>query len=177
MILNTNNYPMIPQGWPYGIPLDPKYLYRAYSKNDIAGYDSFNSSKIIEPVIPGDDLAPVSGFEGTDLTDLLSQRGLLIDSRVDMILADIDQRRRIKDSNIYRINLDQCAHRNTIFSRGEDLWDKNRLKLEENILSLEEEKRKEESSYFRDILFLKKELRDFVIEKMEEGQKASLLSN
>ena len=169
MILNTNNYPMIPQGWPYGIPLDPKYVYGTYSKNDIAGYDSTDCLETAQDALE-------SGFEGTDLTDLLSQRGLLIDSRVDMILADIDQRRMIKETNLYRINLDQCAHRNTIFSRGEDLWDKNRLKLEENILGLEEEKRKEESSYFRDILFLKKELRDFLIEKMEEGQKAALLS-
>ena len=169
MIFDASNNHMIPQGWPYGIPLDPKYVYGTYSKNKIAGYDSSDCPEITKST-------PESGFEGTDLTDLLSQRGLLIDSRVDMILGDIDQRRMIKETNLYRINLDQCAHRNNIFSRGEDLWDKNRLKLEENILSLEEEKRKEESSYFRDILFLKKELRDFLVEKMEEGQKAALLS-
>ena len=39
----------------------------------------------------------------------------------------------------------------------------------------EEEKRKEQTAYFRDILFLRKELRESLIDKLEERQKTDLL--
>ena len=39
---------------------------------------------------------------------------------------------------------------------------------------LEQEKRRERSAYFRDILFLRKELRESFVEKLEEEQKAEM---
>jgi hypothetical protein len=64
---------------------------------------------------------------------------------------------------------------NMAILRGEDLWDRYRFKLEQSILDLEGEKRKEESAYFRDVFFLKKELRELLIESLEERQKAGML--
>ena len=57
-----------------------------------------------------------------------------------MIVEEIRERRRILERNIYSINLDQCAHRDIILFRSEDIWDKYRFKLEQEILSLEENK-------------------------------------
>jgi hypothetical protein len=64
-----------------------------------------------------------------------------------------------------------------IYERGDHLWDKNRLELEHKIIDLEQDKRREESNYFRDISFIQKELRESLIEKKEEEQKANLLLN
>ena len=44
-------------------------------------------------------------------------------------------------------------------------------------LDLEEQKRKELANYFKDVLFLKKELRESLVEKLEEDQKHGLLMN
>jgi hypothetical protein len=111
-----------------------------------------------------------------DLDGLLLHRQEIIDSRIRMILSETYQRRLIKQYNLYRINLDQCDFRNLIFELGEHCWDKKRLELERRIIDLEEEKRTEEKSYFKDLLFLKKELRDSLIERIEEEQKANMLT-
>ena len=50
------------------------------------------------------------------------------------------------------------------------------VELERKIIDLEQEKRKEKAGYFNDILFLKKELRETLIEKLEEEQKAMILN-
>jgi hypothetical protein len=62
-----------------------------------------------------------------------------------------------------------------IFDRGDHVWDKYRVKFEQDIMKLENEKRREVSSYFKDVLLLKKELRDCLSEKLEEKQKAAFL--
>ena len=161
--------PHDPQNWPYGLPLDPKYLYLG-SPNPIRteyGSGSAEAAGSAQVLRPGDDM----GIES-----LLAQQADLVDYRVQMIVEEIRERRRILERNIYSINLDQCAHRDIILFRSEDIWDKYRFKLEQEILNLEENKRREESAYFRDILFLKKELRDSLIERKEEDHKAAFLT-
>ena len=113
--------------------------------------------------------------QGMDIQTLLNQRSQVIEARVEMILEEIEKRRLIKDRNLFQITRDQCIQRNAILTRGDHVWDKYRVKFEQDILRLETERRKEISSYFKDLLFLKKELRDSLIEKMEEDQKAALL--
>jgi hypothetical protein len=109
------------------------------------------------------------------LETLLGQRQEIVDAKVQMILSEIFQRRLIKDQNLYRINLDQCSFRTLTFALGEHCWDKRRLELERRIIDLEEEKRTEETGYFKDILFLRKELRESLIERIEDEQKAKLI--
>ena len=50
------------------------------------------------------------------------------------------------------------------------------MDVERKIIDLEQEKRREQTDYFRDILFLKKELRETLIEKLEEQQRLALLA-
>jgi hypothetical protein len=60
---------------------------------------------------------------------------------------------------------------------NDNIWDKNRVELERKIIDLEQEKRKEEANCFKDTLFIQKDLRQSLVEKLEEQQKANLFLN
>ena len=79
--------------------------------------------------------------------------------------------------NIHQIDLDQCACRNLIYLLGDVYLERKRIDLERKIIDLEQEKRSEQAGCFRDILFLKKELRESLIEKLEEEQKSDMFMN
>jgi hypothetical protein len=146
-------------------PIDPKYIY-AEANIVSRRYDQINSYFDSNNSITGD------GFE-----QLISQRQDLIFSNIEMLYTEIDKRQRIKDVNIYRINIDQCYFKNLIYQMNENIWDKNRVELERRIIDLEQEKRKEEANCFKDTLFIQKELRQSLIEKLEEQQRANLFMN
>ena len=114
---------------------------------------------------------------GLGLEDLLYQRQEVIDSKIRMVLTEIDQRRIMKDYHLHRIDLDQCTCHNLIYHIGKDYKDRRRVDIEKKILDLEQEKRRERADYFRDILFLRKELRESFIEKLEEDQRADVFTN
>ena len=112
-----------------------------------------------------------------DLEGLLGQRQDVIDAKIRMILKEIDQRRILKDDNLYKICLDQCTCRTLVHQLGIPYMDKRWLDLEKKTIDLEQEKRQETTSYFRDILFLRKELRESIIENLEETQKLDIFMN
>ena len=114
---------------------------------------------------------------GLSLDNLLEEKQEVIDSKIRMVLTEIDQRRVMKDYHIYRIDLDQCTCRNLIYFLGKHYQDRRRVDIEKKIIDLEQEKRRERSAYFRDILFLRKELRESFVEKLEEDQKAEIFMN
>ena len=165
MILNTASRNDEAQTHPYlYLPMDPKYLYPGRQQSPrMTGYDGGFSE---------DDQNSAWGVDA-----LISQRMDIILSKAHMLLSEIYQRYKLKEENLYQISLDQCTCRNLIYVLGDNFMDKRRLDLERQIIGLEQEKRKENGSCFRDTLFLKKELRETVIEKLEEGQKAALLTN
>jgi len=99
----------------------------------------------------------------------------LILSKMKLLYDEIGYRSKLKDKNIYQINWDQCACKSLIYTMGEDIFDNKRIELERKILDFEQEKRREEASFFKDISFLNKELRDTLIEKLEEKHKAALI--
>jgi hypothetical protein len=147
------------------VPMDPKYMYSA--KYGVNGRYSWNNSNYNTNNQPAD----------YGLEHLMLQRQDLIFSKIHMLYSEIYERHRIKESNMYRINLDQCCFKNMIYAMGDHLWDKSRVELERRIIDLEQDKRREASNYFRDISFIRKELRESLIEKQEEEQKANLLMN
>jgi hypothetical protein len=156
------------KGHPYAMlypPIDPRYLYLNYdlARNAYRG----EKSRV-------DDNDRLRGY---GIERLLENRRELVDSRITMLLKEISQRYRIREYNLYHINLDQCGFKSLIFDMGDNIWDRRRTELERKIIDLEQEKRREQASFFKDILFLRKELRDSVIEKLEEEQKAGLLFN
>ena len=147
---------------PY-ISIDPKYICLE---------DYLCRSKYI----PNDSYIDSSLLAGANRFDhFMRQRQGLVSYKIQMLYSQIYDRRKIKEENLYRINLDQCSFKNIIFSLGDDIWDQRRLELERRIIELEEEKRREETGYFRDLLFIRKDLRQVLLEKQEEDQRAGLL--
>ena len=154
-----------PKGIELYVPMDQKYMYSA--KYGINGRYSWNNSNYNTNPQPAD----------YGLEHLMSQRQDLIFSKIHMLYCEIYERHLIKEKNLYRINLDQCSFKNMINAMGDHLWDSNRVELERKIIDLEQDKRREASNYFRDISFIRKELRESLIEKLGEEQKANLLMN
>ena len=144
-------------------PIDPKYVYPAKSSLTVTGW--------YQDKLPAFGNYPTS-WSGLD--ELMNQRRDVIDSKIRMVLGDVYQRHALKNQNLYQIDLDQCTCRNLIHLLGTHYMDKRRIELERQIIDLEQEKRRERAGYFRDILFLKKELRETLIEKLEEEQKAKM---
>ena len=148
------------------VPIDPRYLY---IENRYPVTKTYNTHPLST-----DTMALPYGL-GVD--HFIKQKQQVILSKILMLNSEIYQRHSLKGENLYHINLDQLTCRNLIYNMGEDVMDKRRIELERKIIDLEQEKRREKGNYFRDILFLRKELRGSLIEKLEEEQKASLLIN
>lgn len=166
LILNTINKGHESQHPPIlYAPIDPKYL--SSDTNVLNGsVDSFLPS--------GTDK---NQFFGAGLEDLMNQRSDIIHSKIQMLISEIYNRYDLKDENLNQIGLDQCTCRNLIFLITDVYMDKKRIDLERKIIDLEQEKRKEKAGCFKDILFLKKELRESLIEKLEEKQKKDFFMN
>lgn len=107
----------------------------------------------------------------------MNQRRDVIHSKIKMLISEIYNRYELKKENIYQIDLDQCACRNLIYLMGDVYLDRRRIDLERKIIDLGQEKRSEQAGCFKDILFLKKELRESLIEKLEEEQKSDFFTN
>ena len=168
MILNaTSNYHEDKKPPVLYVPLNPNYLS---TENKTV----MNNENYQNDLFPADYKEPT--FE-VGLEQLMGQRQEIISSKIQMLHSEIYKRHRLADSNLYQINRDQCTCRNLIYRIGEEFFEKNRIELERKIIDLEEEKRREKANSFKDVLFLQKELRETLIEKQEEEQKANMLIN
>ena len=156
-------YQDAPQGNAHTHPdQDPRYIYSVRS-----------STALTYEIMPHP--GPTSSIpDGTGLDELMEQRRTLIDARIQMILSEITKRQALKQRNLYQIDVDQCAFRNLIFEIGDIYFSRSRVEFERRIIDLEQDKRKEESFCIRDILFLNRDLREAMIERLEEEQKTYL---
>lgn len=136
------------------VPMDPKYLYP--QKEQPGLYSSL------------DDIGTVVEF---GLEQLMAQQKEILVSKIDMLNTHIYERHKLKDDNLYLIDRDQCVCRNLIYTLGDHLFHPKRIDLEKKILDLEQEKRRERTGFFQDILFLRKELRETEIQRIEQEQK------
>ena len=161
--LNTKNEARIGQDHPVlYIPMDPKYFYPAtYLVKDTYSNQLLNTQN--------------NGPYDAGLEDLMYKRGEIIDSRIRMIFSEIYERNTLLDKNIYQISVDQCNCKNLIYMMDRDIWDKKRIDIERKIIDLEQEKRLQQANCFRDLLFIRKELRESLVEKLEEKQKTDML--
>ena len=151
-------------------PLDPRYLYpQRYMMKD--AYQS-----LLSPTSDSNQSLEQSVLNVPSVEELMLNRGKVIDSHIRMLVSDIYQRHKLQGENLYHIDLDQCACKTLIYRMPPSIWDKKRMDVERKIIDLEQEKRREQTDYFRDILFLKKELRETLIEKLEEQQRLALLA-
>jgi len=148
------------------MPMDPKYFYK-YIDSPMKGSYIVPNSYIFTP----------DSDSGSGLDMLLGQRKQIVESKIQMLDAEMHQRYRLKNDNLYKIDLDMCLCRYLIYRVGDVYMDKRRIDLERQILGLQQEKRREKALYFRDVSFLRKELRESLIEKLEEEQKTNLFMN
>ena len=167
MVFNTTSKEHFGQNIPYlSIPMDPKYMYPQKEKRVNDTYISDNSDKT--------DSKSQGDF---GLEQLMQQKKETILSKIGMLNTDIGLRYKLKDDNLYLIDRDQCTCKNLINALGDHFYDPKRLEMERKILDLEQEKRREMAGCFRDILFLKKDLRESEIERLEEDQKMCFFTN
>jgi hypothetical protein len=167
LIFNTTNKEQSGQNIPYlSISMDPKYMYPEKTKvvNDTYISDS----------------SPMTNSSSPDefgLEHLMQQKQEIVSSKIRMLNTDIWQRYKLKDQSLYLIDRDQCTFKNLINALGDHFYDPKRLEMERKMLDLEQEKRREMAGCFRDILFLKKDLRESEIERLEEDQKMRFFTN
>ena len=145
-------------------PIDPKYIYPV---NSTATWHSPASNSF-----PADDSGPSEGY---GLEQLMHQRQEVNLFKGRVLLSEIYQRHRLRGENLYQIYVDQNTCRELISLVGDSFVDGRRIALEREIIALEQEKRRERASYFRDVSFLRKELRQVLVDRLEEDQKAALL--
>ena len=105
----------------------------------------------------------------------------VIRSKIELLTMQLSDRKRIHDGVLYRIDVDSCNAQNLILYKASVEHDygiyRDRIGIEKIKFDLEEEKRKENTSYFKDTALLKKELREALIEYQEEVQKTSLITD
>jgi hypothetical protein len=112
------------------------------------------------------------------IDDLMKDRMGLIRSKIELILLQLEERKKINVDVLSRIDTDSTVVQNLIFGMGFRAYgmDKDRITLERMKLDLESQKRMEQTSYFRDTGFLNTDLKDTLIQYLNEVQKSSLLT-
>jgi hypothetical protein len=115
---------------------------------------------------------------GNSLDDIFDDRLGLIRSKMDLILLQLKDRKGISRSILYQIDSDSCRVQSMQYDLGPRAYimGADRLTLEKLKLDLERQRRMEQVSYFRDTGMLNKELKDTLIEYLEEVQKSQFLS-
>ena len=114
-----------------------------------------------------------------DPTDeIFKDRLDLIRSKLELILLQLDQRKAINQKILYQIDMDSCKVQNLYLEMGPGAYEKGRerLTLEQMKFDLKRHKRKEEKGYYKDKGLLNTQLKDTIIEYMEEKQKSALLT-
>ena len=152
------------QYWPgMYVPPDPRYIYRLDHYKATARYQSNEPQEV-----------QTGSVDDMGIEQLFAQKQEIIDSKIQMLYLEMGSRAVLKEKNLYSINYDQCGFRNLIYQMCQYSFDRRRVELERKIIDLEQEKRREEKDFFKDLMFLNKELRFAKIEEMEEKQKQAL---
>jgi hypothetical protein len=123
--------------------------------------------------------ATTSYLTNDPLEHVLEDKKTLLRSKMEMLLAGVTERRKIKNSNISRIDIDYCDVVTMIMQMHPYKrygFDRDRINLEKMKKDLEGQKRMEEVNYFRDLSFLNRDLIHTALEYMSEHQKEHLIN-
>lgn len=121
--------------------------------------------------------SPQNASPGT-IDDIFEDRLTLIRSKIEMILLQLDERKKIHRDMMYGIAKDSCKAQNMINERliRSCHMDRERINLERMKFDLGQQERKEAASYFNDTCQLNTELREALTQYQEEVQKNMLIS-
>ena len=162
--------------WKMYVPIDPdRYIiptqesprWRPPSRNDLVDHLLCSINK-----------GSVQSSSQSTIDDIFEDRLTLIRSKIELILLQLDERKKINREMMYGIAKDDCKAQNLInerLTRSYDI-DRERINLEAMKLDLGQQERKEAASYFNDTSLLNRELREALIQYQEEVQKNSLIS-
>ena len=114
----------------------------------------------------------------SDIENILENRKSLIRSKIELILLQLDQRKKTNQEIIYCINRDLCNAQTLIMELDHDTQGlgKNKLAVEKIKFDLESQRRMEEVGYFRDTGMLNRDLRDTLIQYIDHDQKDALIN-
>jgi hypothetical protein len=144
-------------------PLYPRNLF----------YDNKLASHILDTIYHR---SLENNLDPTD--EIFKDRLDLIQSKLELILLQLNQRKAINQKILYQIDKDSCKVKTLNFEMGPQAYEmgRERLTLEQMQFDLKRQKRMEETSYFKDTGLLNTQLKDTLIEYMEEKQKSALLT-
>jgi len=118
-----------------------------------------------------------SRYEGDLINAFFSDKVAMLRATLESIVSQIDERKRIKEKNTRAIRRDMCeceshlmeieALANVMYSQSINMG-RRRTTLDGQLFSLKGDLRSEELSYWRDLVFLKKEF----VETLKEYQTA-----
>jgi hypothetical protein len=120
-----------------------------------------------------------SYLTGEPLDQIMGEKKDLLSSKIEMLISGIEERKKIKQQNIYQIDKDYCTLNNLIFRMPlyrKYSYGRERINVERMKIDLERQKRMEEVNYFRDIGLLRKELTETIIRYISETNKQNILS-
>ena len=119
------------------------------------------------------------GYTGDGIEELFKDRLGLIRSKIELILLQLEERKRISQEIMYQMERDSCKVQNMIFEMGPLAYyiNRERLSLEQTKLDIETQKRKEEVSYFKDTGLLNQDLKDALIQYLGEVQKSAFVND
>ena len=139
--------------------------------------DLFYDNKLASHIL--DTIYQRSLENSLDPTDeIFKDRLDLIRSKLELILLQLAQRKAINQKILYQIDKDGCKVQTLNFELGPGAYEmgRERLTLEQMKFDLKRQKRMEETGYFKDTGLLNTQLKDTLIEYMEEKQKCALLT-
>lgn len=100
-------------------------------------------------------------IENKFLDEVLEDKIKSLQETIKQIEAQIERRKKIKESNTYRIMTDSCAANSELLNLPEwifQAFDKKRLVLEQQLFRLKKEERDEDTALWKDIQLLHKDL-------------------
>jgi hypothetical protein len=151
----------------YGVPVPYTGGTRMYRDNEMVSYIAGTAERQRQ-----------SGSGLGSIEAIFEDRLGLIRSKVELILMQLAERKRIRQEVLDQIDQDKIYAQDLIRAMGPKkyLWDRDRLALERQKFDLEKQRRMEQVSYFRDTGLLNKDLKDTLIEYLGEVQKSALLN-
>ena len=153
----------------------PVYIYHSsYAPFDTKYYENILVRYTFNNILKREN----TGGESGDIEDILQDRKNLIRSKIELILLQLGQRKTINHDVIKSINYDMCKTQTFLMGMDHEnqALDRNRLSIEQLQFDLDRQLRMEQLNYFKDTGMLNRDLRDALIQYVDQVQKDSIIN-